>query len=249
MQQVAARYLRVIHESNHFIAVSKPPFATCQDEPGNESSLSSLLRKHEPALFRERETPFHAPKGLHRLDALVTGCVLYGTSVYGTRLLAKHFMQRKIEKGYLALLQPTESYGISSVLETLDSGTVETLDRKTKWTVLARLRPDNGRLYLCWLSPYEGRKHQLRIHAADGLNAPILFDTRYNSSQMSPGVYNQTREDGIALHCASLKFPLGLDAQSISCTPPDFGIWKRVAEDFSIDWEDVIKQGQEFRLK
>lgn len=244
INQVAAKYLKIIHETSHYIAVSKPPFTICQDEPNNASSLSNLLRSAEPQLFEEKPAPFHAPKGVHRLDALVTGCVLYGTSVYGTRQLAKNFRNRKVKKGYLALLQPSSVS--ASILETSDAGVIDTGDRKTYWNVLARLRAKHRRIYICWLSPVEGRNHQLRMHAAENLQAPVMYDRRYlpqDDKSHAREMYEQVEEEGIALHCASLKFPLGLKTEHIVCTPPELGVWARIAEEFHIDWEAVVRSG------
>ncbi|CCG81992.1 protein of unknown function [Taphrina deformans PYCC 5710] len=103
------KYLKLIHQSPHYIAVYKPAHTTCQDEPDNPSSLSNLLRRKTPELFTAREHPFHAPKGVHRLDLQVTGCVLYGTSAYGTRQLAKNFRKRTVQKGYLAILSKLDA--------------------------------------------------------------------------------------------------------------------------------------------
>lgn len=248
VRDLAARYLTILHDSPHYIAVRKPPFTICQDELENPSSLSNLLRLSHPHYFTGKEHPFHAPKGVHRLDALVTGCVLYGTSVYGTRQLAKNFKKRKVEKGYIALLQPLRPS--QSILEERDSGSVETLDRVTRWTVLARLETRERRLCVCWLSPVQGRNHQLRIHAAEDLQAPVLFDRRYpfqQDNQRRDTGYEQVKEEGIALHCASLTFPLGLERQSVSCVPPDYGIWKKVAEEYEIDWQRVVDEGNSYR--
>lgn len=243
-----------MQDSPHYIAVAKPPFTICQDELANPTSLSNHLRVAFPALFEPKDHPFHAPKGVHRLDALVTGCVLYGTSVYGTRQLAKSFRQRKVKKGYLALLTKSLSTQISPI-DVADSGTITSPDRSTEWHVLARLRTKtaSGRIiYICWLSPLEGKNHQLRIHAAEELHAPIIFDRRYSFSQPSKldsvsDVYGQDAAEGIALHCASMHFPLGLEQKVVQCLPPDFGIWKIIAEEYDIDWQHVVKAGSDYK--
>lgn len=249
---LAISSVKLIHESPHYIAVYKPAYTICQDEPGNPSSLSNVLRKVYPRLFEPRPSPFHAPKGCHRLDALVTGCVLYGMSVNGTRQLATNFQKRKVEKGYLALLSKIP--GKDSVLDRANTGIVETEERTTHWTVLARLQKsqDVPCVYVCWLRPFEGRNHQLRLHAAENLNAPVIFDKRYTPDSSPEGeslvgikenVYRQGTGEGIALHCASMKFPLGLKKQWVSCTPPDTGIWKQVADEFDIDWPSIVDRG------
>lgn len=263
VSELGRRYLELIHESPHYIAVSKPAYTLCQDERQNPASLSNWMRDKFPNLFTMKQHPFHAPKGVHRLDALVTGCVLYGTSTHGTKQLAKSFKKRKVDKGYLALLDRSDTDDDdddTSPLTRGDSGTIVSLDRCTEWTVLARLKEQTSftrTTVLCWLRPLEGRNHQLRIHAAEDLGAPILFDRLYaqrsagshrsSSSGVDKSIYKQEEGEGIALHCASLAFPLGLERQRVSCLPPPFGIWRHIAERHGIDWQRVVDAGATYR--
>lgn len=360
-----SRYLKIIHTSPHFIAVSKPAHTICQDERGNPRSLSNLLRHRFPDLFldhvdqidvdhdsgspspsplpvplaspspgndsiivgteyqqkgkqRKRVPPYHDPKGVHRLDALVTGCVLYGTSVYGTRRIALAFKNRKVEKVYLAVLRPASR---KSLLYQHESGVIDAAGRTTAWKVIQTVVPinhvheatgiqttdGNGKLKgnavrqgrghtqeddaLCIvvLRPVQGRTHQLRIHAAHDLDAPVLYDTRYpidpsrpppiksatdtpnqhqnhdpdhhhhhphqnnnrtvnnkNSSSHTPSqvqghAWRPVREEGIALHCARMSLTLGLTHHhTVSCLPPDIGIWRTLRVTYGVNWGDVI---------
>lgn len=248
----------IIKESPHYIAVAKPPFTICQDELKNPTSLSNHLRASFPSLYEPKEHPFHAPKGVHRLDALVTGCVLYGTSVYGTRQLAKGFKLRKIKKGYLALLSKPSNMR-NHVVDLEDHGKITSSDRSTHWHILARLESKakgGGMIYVCWLSPLEGKNHQLRIHAAEDLHAPVIFDRRYGTGQpceTAGGALNgghlQDPSEGIALHCASMQFPLGLEQKVVRCLPPNIGIWSSIAQEHGIDWEDVVNRGSAYQYR
>ncbi len=236
----AKQYVRLLYESPHFIALSKPPNLIVQHTPGATDSVDAVLREIHPRFFQSRPDPFHAPKTVHRLDVPVSGCLLMGTSWHGTRNLANAFKKNKVEKGYLALLSPRELRGRdqASILTRRKEGVVLIDDCTTAWTLLRILgKEKTPTRYLVWLQPREGRKHQLRIACSKGLEAPVTFDRMYGYVGRES---EKMRDEGIALHCATLQFGIGLDRFDVRCEPPDIGIWRRMANEYNIDWSEII---------
>jgi tRNA pseudouridine32 synthase/23S rRNA pseudouridine746 synthase len=126
---------------------------------------------------------------VHRLDLDTSGVLLCALDDDAHRALQRQFLQRTVEKRYVAWLEG-EVHG--------DSGTIclplrvdlEQRPRQlvcfehgkkavTDWRVLER---KNGRTRI-ELFPRTGRTHQLRAHAAHarGLNAPIVGDRLYGA--------------------------------------------------------------------
>ena len=104
-------------------------------------------------------------------------------------------------------------------------------------------------LYLVWLKPHEGRNHQLRIHCASNLNAPIFYDRRYEfEDDEGQGQWSQTEEEGIGLHCAKMSLRFGLDDVMVACVPPNIGIWHKLQEKYGINWHDVVEQGPDWQF-
>jgi 23S rRNA-/tRNA-specific pseudouridylate synthase len=247
---INADYVRILYQSSHVLAVSKPPFTICQNEPGNPSSIFRLLQEKLPGCFSsELQHPFHAPKSVHRLDGLVSGVLLLGTSVPGTRQLAKQFRKRQISKTYIAIMSRLS--GQPSLLDDRENGFIESEGCSTAWHLYKRLNVGALPAYIVRMHPREGKNHQLRRHAAHALNAPILFDRRYPTgpsgqeplSMTCPHVdiVRQAVDDGIALHCASMTFRFGLEQVRVSCEPPNTGVWQYFARTYGINWTDVAQ--------
>ena len=74
----------------------------------------------------------------------------------------------------------------------------------THFEILSRL--DAKEKIFVLFTPLTGKKHQLRLHSAFLLGAPIIGDHRYGYPQDDGGAYSTREEDGVykdgyALHC------------------------------------------------
>lgn len=108
---------------------------------------------------------------VHQLDKEVSGAIVVARDVGAAGLLAEFFRSRMIRKTYWALVHGPVRNG---------TGTVQTpIDGKLAYTAY-RVIERVGKTYT-WLAlyPRTGRKHQLRIHCANGLGCPIVGDTKY----------------------------------------------------------------------
>ncbi|MBN1783380.1 MAG: RluA family pseudouridine synthase [Alphaproteobacteria bacterium] len=114
---------------------------------------------------------------VHRIDAPTQGVVLFAKTHAMAKFLSNAFAEKRIKKTYMALVHGTvrKKRGVISSMLTIKDKSVLA---QTVYKVLS----DNGRQALLMLRPLTGRKHQLRRHCAEVLNAPILGEYRYAQS-------------------------------------------------------------------
>ena len=147
------------------------------------------------------------PRPVHRLDRDTSGCLLLSRNPKAHARLQQAFEQGLVQKRYLAVLDgiPEGEEGMIDLplakVSTREDGWRMTGDRdgkaggkaaRTAWRVL---RVADGRS-LVELRPQTGRTHQIRVHAAEGLGAPVLGDPVYGAGQ-----------GPLMLHAAELTVP------------------------------------------
>jgi tRNA pseudouridine32 synthase/23S rRNA pseudouridine746 synthase len=168
--------LEVLFEDECIAVVAKP--AGLLSVPGKDETDSVLQR------LRARHP--HATL-VHRLDLDTSGVLLAALDGNTHRALQRQFLQRTVEKRYVAWLEGD----VRGQHGTVDLPLRVDLDQRprqvvcfehgrkavTDWRVLER---SQGRTRVEFL-PRTGRTHQLRVHAAHakGLNAPIVGDRLY----------------------------------------------------------------------
>lgn len=147
-----------------------------------------------------RSAPHVRPGLIHRLDKDTSGLIVVAKTQQAHRILARHFMKKRVEKRYLALVE-------GSVGE--DTGTIEApigrhADLK-HWSVKEGgkhaqtrfwVRERNADTTLLELEPVTGRTNQLRIHC-ESIGHAIVGDTRRGGRPCKR----------LCLHAASLSFP------------------------------------------
>ncbi|MFT6195175.1 MAG: tRNA pseudouridine32 synthase/23S rRNA pseudouridine746 synthase [Cognaticolwellia sp.] len=171
--------LAIVYQDTDMLVVNKP--AEFLSVPGRniEDSVYSRIKSQFPQAS--------GPIIVHRLDMSTSGLLIIALNKVAHKALQKQFIERTIEKRYVALVHgniAAESGSIDLPL-TLD------FDDKprqmvcyqhgkhalTTWRVLER-KNNTTRLHLF---PKTGRTHQLRVHCAHkmGLNMPIVGDDHY----------------------------------------------------------------------
>lgn len=120
---------------------------------------------------------------------------------------------RKIEKVYQAFVIPTHSTEVpkngrvESILDGKEAITlykaVEPVSTEENFENL-NLRFPHGKSLKLW--PITGRKHQLRIHCATVLHAPILGDIRYGG-RTSTTLKKEMLPQRMYLHATKISFP------------------------------------------
>lgn len=174
----------VLLRSGGVIILNKPPgIAMSNSSAFYSESLVGLAESFE-------NTPL---KPVNRLDRDTSGVVILATTRGEARSLCRQFQEKTVKKTYLALVQgcyPLELAGIIAPIrkpeKSENSNQVEiSLEASSKFAQtgfrrLALMQSDKGDFVsLVKVRIYTGRKHQIRVHAAE-LGFPIIGDSVYN---------------------------------------------------------------------
>lgn len=143
---------------------------------------------------------------VHRLDKDVSGAIVIARDVGAAGLLAEYFRTRMVQKTYWALVQGWVKHKVGNIQIEIDGKRAYTgfrvihrIDRSYAWVELY---------------PRTGRKHQLRIHCAEGLGCPIVGDSQYGPKieTVDDGFGNVfesiTASSGLHLMSRNIKYPI-----------------------------------------
>lgn len=211
--------LRVLYEDNHLLAIAKPAGLITVGVADDEASLAKLAKQY---LKNKYQKPGNVFLGVvSRLDAVVTGVVLFARTSKAAARLSEQFRNRSVDKTYLAVvegvLEPAEA--------TLDDWLVKNDQRHRMEVALSNAvgaqlaRLTHRRLAairntsLLEIRLETGRKHQIRVQLATR-GHPIIGDEKYGSTRGFP--------DGIALHATRLtvRHPTRDEDIVVACPPP-----------------------------
>lgn len=193
----AIRTVPIVHAASRFVVVDKPAGMLSVPGKGEEKADCALSRLR--AMFPGAT----GPMVVHRLDMDTSGLLVVALDEDAQRDLSDQFARRVVEKSYIALLDGSLA-GDQGVIDLpmradIEHRPMQIVDHIhgrpaiTRWRVLAR-EIDRTRVEM---SPHTGRTHQLRLHAAAGLLAPILGDVLYGDGASVPR---------LMLHATGLSF-------------------------------------------
>lgn len=186
----------ILYQDDWLIVVNKP--AGLLSVPGRyRHTQDSVLRRLQQQMGQEIWA-------VHRLDQDTSGLIVFARDLETYRQLNAQFQHRQVHKVYEAVLAGTiaEPQGIIDLPLWSDPNDrpyqkVDWQQGKpsvTQFRVLETMNPTTRIEFI----PVTGRTHQLRVHAAVGLGAPILGDRLYGNSD--DGV------DRLHLHARQLQF-------------------------------------------
>lgn len=190
----------IIYENENFFAINKPAKLAVQLGSKVNFCVETLIKAY----------PNQQCFLVHRLDKDTSGVLLIAKNQQWARKLTAMFREGQIQKTYLALVDgKIRSAGIiDNYLEKSFVGNEEKM-RITKSTdglhAVTHYTPIKmiGYSTLLELKPRTGRKHQLRVHCAEELHAPIIGDRKYNPN---------TTEKNMFLHAYKIYlFPLDIE--------------------------------------
>lgn len=169
----------IIHNDNDIVVFDKPAGLAVQGGTGIRKSIDKMAA----ALF-----PYDKISLVHRLDKETSGVLVVAKNQNAAQVLSDAFQSKTAHKEYLALLSGVVNppHGVIDNYMTkgqvfdsaarVNNGTGQRPQRAiTEYQVLATA----GRVSWVLFSPKTGRTHQLRIHSALSLNAPIVGDDIY----------------------------------------------------------------------
>jgi 23S rRNA pseudouridine1911/1915/1917 synthase len=216
--------LQILLEDNHLLAVVKPAGLATMGVAAGETSVLSVARQYLKLRYAK---PGNVYLGVvSRLDAPVSGVLLFARTSKAAARLSEQFRHRSVEKTYWAIVDgdalppgarwedslakdeprkrmhrvgPQDASGVKAVLE------------------FRRLR----RLSVGWLVeilPETGRKHQIRGQFAER-GWPVLGDVKYGAKRGFP--------TGIALHSRRLAFDHPISKARIELVAPVPSSWKK----------------------
>lgn len=175
--------IEILYEDGEALVIDKPAGLPV-DRPRRGGVC---LEDHLDALklgFQRRPSP------VHRLDTDTSGCLLLARNPKALKRFNKAFEDRLVGKTYLAVLdfEPTERSGTIelalSKISSAEKGWRMIAAKKGKpaishWEWLQTIGEGDRKRSLIRFRPETGRTHQLRVHALQGLGAPLLGDPVY----------------------------------------------------------------------
>ena len=168
----------IIHNDNDIVVFNKPAGLAVQGGTGIKKSVDKMA----VALF-----PYDKISLVHRIDKETSGLLVVAKNQKAAQDLSKQFQNKTAHKEYLALLQGTVAKHEGIIDNYVIKGQVFDQAQKapkgsqpqraiTEYKVLGEAA---GVLSWVLFSPKTGRTHQLRLHSAFSLKAPIVGDDLY----------------------------------------------------------------------
>lgn len=172
----------MLYSDDDIVVFNKPAGLAVQGGTGIKKSVDKMAA----ALF-----PYSKISLVHRLDKETSGLLVVAKTQHAAQILAREFQNKTANKEYLALLNGNvkENSGVidnfmvkGRVFDTPDVIKDDMHPQRaiTEYHVLARV---SGMLTWIEFSPKTGRTHQLRLHSAYSLNAPIIGDSLYGATR------------------------------------------------------------------
>jgi 23S rRNA pseudouridine1911/1915/1917 synthase len=214
---MASPTIEILYEDNHLLVINKPAGLPTM---GVTADRESLLVRAKEYIKQRYQKPGNVYLGaMSRLDAPVSGVVLFARTSKAAARMTEQFKTRTVDKLYWALVAGAVQPPAGRLVDLVRA---DERHRRMHRTALAGPGVQEARLTyrsLACLAPgtllevelETGRKHQIRLQLS-GQGWPILGDRKYGSRQAFPL--------GIALHSRRLTFTHPTRDESIELTAP-----------------------------
>lgn len=181
----------IIYDDSDMVVFNKPAGLAVQGGTGIKKSVDKMAA----ALF-----PYDKISLVHRIDRETSGLLVVAKNQNAAQKLAYQFQNKIAHKEYLALLQGNIAQQSGTIDNFVAKGAVFEDDEKipdgvsvqraiTDYKVLSSA---SGLVTWVLFSPRTGRTHQLRLHSAFSLHAPIIGDDLYGKHNQN---LNKTMEN------------------------------------------------------
>eukprot|EP00980_Cylindrotheca_fusiformis_P001272 scaffold332_cov117-Cylindrotheca_fusiformis.AAC.32 len=203
----------ILYESNRILIVDKPPGISHHDDGDEASGIVSRIRAQQGERLW----------GVHRLDKVTSGILIFAKDTTMASLLSNAFAEGAIQKFYVGIsakLKPKKKQGL------VQGGMSRSRDKSWKLNrnpadstknfaktrfFSVKLSSEIGNTatlnnkYTCILfRPYTGRTHQLRV-AAKAMGIALLGDPIYKDGQ--GGTTEESTLRRTYLHAAGISIP------------------------------------------
>jgi len=168
----------IIYNDDDIVVFNKPAGLAVQGGTGIKKSVDKMAA----ALF-----PYDKISLVHRIDRETSGLLVVAKNQKAAQDLSNQFQDKTAYKEYLALLQGAISQKSGIIDNYVSKGQVfkdfseipDNIVAQRAVTEYKVLGEASGLLTWVLFSPKTGRTHQLRLHSAYSLNAPIVGDDLY----------------------------------------------------------------------
>ncbi|OKZ53654.1 MAG: hypothetical protein BHV94_05285 [Clostridiales bacterium 59_14] len=197
----------ILYQDDRIVVAVKPVGVLSTDEPGG---MPELLRAqlHTDCI-----------RTVHRLDAQVSGVMVFARSRMAAALLSQQIRERRFTKEYLAVLcgTPSQPSGVLTDLLARDPGAAPPSPGGGGARLSFATVDSSDGMTLVRVRLHTGRTHQIRVQfASRGL--PLAGDRKYGASDAPYP---------IALWSCRLSFvhPQTGEPVTFTCPPPDTAPW------------------------
>jgi len=182
----------ILYEDGEALVINKPAGLSIDPPRRGGPSLADHLDALKLGFQR-------LPVPVHRLDTDTSGCLLLARNPKALKRFNKAFEDRLVTKVYC---------GIIGTVPEMAEGRIELALKKISseakgWRMIPAkkgkpsvtdwsLRTTESGTALIEFRPETGRTHQLRVHAASGLGAPLLGDPIYGNPKAAPASVQRT---------------------------------------------------------
>ena len=215
----------IIHSDEDIVVFNKPAGLAVQGGTGIRKSIDKMAA----ALF-----PYDKISLVHRLDRETSGILVVAKNQRAAQILSNQFQTKAAYKEYLALLNGDvrpqqgiiDNYMVKGQVfedaSRLNDGTGQRPQRAiTEYKVLSQA----GHLSWVSFSPKTGRTHQLRIHSALCLHAPIVGDVLYGTDKKLDGALRSMLETNnlfLLAYKLTFRHPASGKTLTMKAPIPDF---------------------------
>lgn len=217
--------LEILYEDNHLLAINKPVDLVTMGVTADRPSLLALAKDYVKHRYQKPGNVYLG--AMSRLDAPVSGVVLFARTSKAAARLTEQFKTRAVEKTYWAIVagevHPAAGECHDWMIKDERHRRMHLARPKTPGAQEARLTYRRLQIFrfgsLMEITLETGRKHQIRLQLSER-GFPVLGDRKYGS--------NSPFAAGIALHSRRLVFQhptQNTQIELVARLPP---VWKKL---------------------
>jgi 23S rRNA pseudouridine1911/1915/1917 synthase len=217
--------LEILYEDNHLLAINKPVDLVTMGVTEDRPSLLALAKDYVKLRYQKPGNVYLG--AMSRLDAPVSGVVLFARTSKAASRLTEQFKTRAVDKTYWALVAGEIRQPVGAchdwMIKDERHRRMHLAKSQTPGAQEARLTYRRLQTFrfgsLMEITLETGRKHQIRLQLSER-GFPILGDRKYGSQSPFSA--------GIALHSRRLIFQHPTQNTQIELVAPLPPVWKKL---------------------